>query len=484
MASKYISLRCPRCEGTLEYNEAKKVWICQYCGNEVRLEEGYDGLYTIKDLVRQVLVDIAYVRLDSAQKNLAECQKISASYIGTLIADLCLKIFTLTIPSACPSNQVNNIYGQIKQLYEQIQAVDPAISSEEKALYESFGDCGDAFGVLLLTFESLRAAAHAEFVLKFLDPAQVYSEYLNTNLLNYAIKKKRPDLADAVFANPDHLNCRKALFTLLKRYPDGEKKRTFIASLFARAQLQPADSKSFDAYLDKSDDSTLTKVLVYNHAAEKGMAPSISIVTSRILCNEDITQEQANDMLAAFRAAGPEDAELDELQEEIYRRFKPQPAKDRAQAGDRDFSIYLEQVSPDQMSGKIIAELHQPTSIVTDLALAKYVLFSEDEFDLKLPNCLIFAENNGKPFGTSSVNLQLFDQKLTCNLLQAYILAADDPDDLMSTIIDVMMKQGAKLNAPVEVEGQVVKFSKYAADHKNDFPDTAFEILESQKVYL
>ena len=51
MASSYKHLRCPGCDGTLKYVKEKKVWECINCGNEIRREEEYDGLYTIKNVV-------------------------------------------------------------------------------------------------------------------------------------------------------------------------------------------------------------------------------------------------------------------------------------------------------------------------------------------------------------------------------------------------------------------------------------------------
>lgn len=157
MASTYKHLRCPGCDGTLKYIKEKKVWECIYCGNEIRREEEYDGLYTIKNVAKQVLVDLAYNRMDSATKNLVECQKISSDYVGTLIAEICLKVFSLIIPGACQQSEMKGILGQVKRLYDKLCEVsNGGISAEEEALYESFDDNSDAFGVLVLVFDTLQ----------------------------------------------------------------------------------------------------------------------------------------------------------------------------------------------------------------------------------------------------------------------------------------------------------------------------------------
>ena len=120
MASNYKSLKCDCCAGSLEYSKIKKVWICQYCGNEIRREEEYDGLYTIKNVVKQTLTDIAYGRLDAAQKNLAECEKIDSRYIGTMMARLAFQMYSLTTPGACPQGAVKSLIAQLNRGYEEL----------------------------------------------------------------------------------------------------------------------------------------------------------------------------------------------------------------------------------------------------------------------------------------------------------------------------------------------------------------------------
>ena len=201
MATSYKHLRCPGCDGTLKYVKEKKVWECIYCGNEIRREEEYDGLYTIKNVVKQVLVDLAYNRMDTATKNLVECQKISSDYVGTLIAEICLKVFTLITPGACQQSEIKGIFGQVKRLYMKLESVaDGGISTEEEALYEAFDENCDAFGVLVLVYDTLQAQAHLQFVLDLFDVSYVYSKSLNANLLNYALKNGKPEIADKIFA--------------------------------------------------------------------------------------------------------------------------------------------------------------------------------------------------------------------------------------------------------------------------------------------
>ena len=86
MGVSFVARKCTQCAGRLQYIKEKKLWKCLYCGAEIERQEQYDGLFTIKNVVRQCLLDTAFRRLDSAAKNLVECEKIDSRYVGTLIA--------------------------------------------------------------------------------------------------------------------------------------------------------------------------------------------------------------------------------------------------------------------------------------------------------------------------------------------------------------------------------------------------------------
>ena len=64
MAVNFVARKCTQCAGKLQYIKEKKLWRCMYCGAEIEREEQYDGLFTIKNVVRQSLLDTSYRRLD------------------------------------------------------------------------------------------------------------------------------------------------------------------------------------------------------------------------------------------------------------------------------------------------------------------------------------------------------------------------------------------------------------------------------------
>ena len=664
MASAYKQLRCPGCDGTLRYIKEKKIWECIYCGNEIRREEEYDGLYTIKNVVRMVLVDLAYQRMDSAVKNLVECQKISSDYVGTLIAEISQKVFTLITPGACRSSEARGIIGQVKRLYLRLESADAApISAEEEALYESFEGNGDAFGVLVLVYDTLQAHAHLDFVLDLFDASAVYSPTLNASLLKYAIKNHRTEIIDQIFANADNINCREALPVLLESYEDSAVKRQRLGPIIKRASLHPEDSRMIEDYLSHTGDSIETRVLVYQYAAEAGIAPSIQTISECILNDPAITEDQIARVTSLFCKTRPGDAQLYELIRDVFLRHPGRTAilelqelirsgiyinlsdkqvcpmllrrdlpvseriallelaeqcrmdarendavisgvlmRDQEDAGVRMalirklteyvdtistntlseyvlhstldgehkpdmleillgldlnmsffrglldsylkkskdssetkravsrlltsegvsvdagmllqmacsagaanygdvaafirtaiqngtripadmLSRYMESVHPDAYHNELIALLMTPSSVISDTALANYVVFAADDLQIKLQNSLAFAGCNGNPFGESRCRFRYLNEEVDCSLFQAYVLAAEDSAALAGELTAAMKQAGARLSQPVMVNGQRMKFKKYVSDRKSMLSPMTLALCEENNVF-
>lgn len=664
MATSYKHLRCPGCDGTLKYIKEKKVWECIYCGNEIRREEEYDGLYTIKNVVKQVLVDLAYNRMETAAKNLVECQKISSDYVGTLIAEICLKVFTLITPGACQQSEVKGIFGQVKRLYMKLETMaDDGISAEEEALYEVFDENNDAFGVLVLVYDTLQAQVHLQFVLDLFDASYVYSKSLNANLLNYALKNGNPEMADKIFANSDNINCREAFWICLDSYEDSDQKRQRLIPIMAKAEFRQDDDKMIETYLTNTIDSVETKILIYEKSVSYNIAPPMQCVVEHILNEPDISDVQVSDVYKAFCATKPKDAELYDLITDIYIKHKGKNAckemkelinndifikmSDKIVKGmvvrkdltleeritllkyaeqckldhrdndaiiteillrvDESFanritlvkalkeyidtistntlteyivnstvdgdkktemleelfklnlnmsffhdvlnnyikhskdslgtqnsvtqflsnkgigvdsnmlldiaceadevnymekadfiqkainngtrinadslSLYLERVSVEKYHSELISLLTTPGSIITDKALANYVLFSEDPMEIKLQNAIIFAEKNGKTFGESECEVKHLNSMIKCNLFQGYVLETDDSGVTVQSIVAAMKQAKAKLNATIWVNGKSQKFKKYIIDNKSQLSQMTITLCEENNVF-
>lgn len=318
MATGYKSLKCDCCAGTLEYSREKKVWICQYCGNEIRREEEYDGLYTIKNVVKQTLLDIAYNRLENAAKNVVECEKIDSAYVGTIIAKLSLQMFQLIVPGACPQGTEKSVLSQMKRNYEMLCEIDSGISTQEEALYESFENADDAFGVLVLVFDSLGTTVHQQFVENILRAENIYSYWLNEKLLHYGIKNRKKDLVESILNNVKNIDCRQTLFYMLDVYEDGVNKREHIRSLVNQAELLPDDKQKIEHYLENTKDGINTKECIYCSAAECGVFVSVEYVEQYILREAEENLNLIERVVEKICEMKPNDGELYYILEQIY----------------------------------------------------------------------------------------------------------------------------------------------------------------------
>ena len=133
MASFFTSLKCNNCAGSLTFDRAKKVWVCDYCGSEIIREERSEGPYSIKGVAVRALTDMAEDDLDSGEKNLAECEKLDPKHAATLICRLCFNVLKFSNPDNAGSARA--ILSQLKRDYTALNELDSSISPEEEALY-------------------------------------------------------------------------------------------------------------------------------------------------------------------------------------------------------------------------------------------------------------------------------------------------------------------------------------------------------------
>lgn len=468
MASSYKHLRCPGCDGTLTYKKEKKVWECIYCGNEIRREEEYDGLYTIKNVVKQVLVDLAYGRINSAEKNLVECEKISSDYVGTLIAEICLKVFILITPGACQQSEIRGILGQVKRLYSKLESVGDAlaISTEEEALYESFDGNSDALGVLVLVYDTLQAHLHLDFVLEIFDASTVYSKSLNANLLNYALKNNKTDIIDKVFSNSDNINCRDALIILLESYADSEQKREYILSLTGKADFRSDDYKKIDEYIVNSGDSVDTKIVLYINAVKFGVAPSMQSVVNNILHTTNVSEKQISDVYKAFCSTKPKDAELYELITEIYSKHNGTTANFEMQELLSN-NLYI------KLSDKIVRSMINRKDLTIEDRIGLLEKAEKCKIDHK-SNDAILSEVLLRNSESTEIRLVLvrkiveFVDTVSTNTLTEYIINCCIDGERKTEVLDELFKLNLNMSFFREIPSKYMKISKDSNETKKE----------------
>jgi hypothetical protein len=297
MTVRFVARKCDQCAGRLQYIREKKIWKCLYCGAEIERQEQYSALFTIKNVVRQSLLDSAYRRLESAADNLLECKKIDSHYIGTLIAGLTYDIIRVTTPGACEPREVSPILTQVAKNYKQLKAFSTTVTEEEEALYE-FLEESDILATLVLVYDSLGDAIRRDFVTQMIDAREIFSIPVNTNLLRYAIKNELIDLADQIIANVNNIDVKTALIEVMEKYPDNGSKGDRITTLLSTNELKYEDRRLIETYLSKSPDTVSTKSKVASAAINQGLLVNLDVLMDHVIRQADVAIVQ--EALSAF----------------------------------------------------------------------------------------------------------------------------------------------------------------------------------------
>ena len=137
-----------------------------------------------------------------------------------------------------------------------------------------------------------------DFISQMLDAKDVYSKPANNNLLSYAIKTGKIDLADQVIGNSDNIDPKMALSEVLARYPDGDTKGDRIATLLATGGIKYEDRKLIENYLADTKDSVKTKSKASIAALNHGLSINSDLLMDQIIRLAD--PEVVKDTLSAF----------------------------------------------------------------------------------------------------------------------------------------------------------------------------------------
>ena len=286
MAVSYGALKCTECAGKkFDYIKDEKAWKCLYCGALNRRAED-PVAFSLKNNVRQVILDVAYRRLDSAEQNLVQCVKIDSRHVGTLIAKITYQMIKAITPGACPQAELRALFSQLKRDYEALQEIDKKVTGDEEALYEFF-DSADVYATLLLVYDSLNDSVRRDYVAGMMKAAEVYAKEPNKNLLSYALKNEKFDLIDEIMTNPDNVEPGFALGELLQKYPDNEGKIKNIEALLKAQTFKSEDKKILEGYLADSNDSLSTKgkIIIFSYAAN--IKVSLEEIITHLLSKAD-----------------------------------------------------------------------------------------------------------------------------------------------------------------------------------------------------
>ena len=265
MAVNFVARKCA-CGGSLEFNPTKKIWVCKYCGTVVEREATFDkvhvdGIEGINDVVRQTLKDIANLKMDSAIRNLDDCERKGHQHIGTLLANISYNLANISVAKS--QDDARASVDKVKIYASRLQDEFKTIAEDEINLYESFGnDDGDIFANLLVTFDTLGDEGRVEYIASKLKPESVFSASANKTLLKVAIKRGNYETVEKIVNNVGHIDRKTALQEVLDNYPSDGKKAEIVKKLFDKETAAGLTKRYFETYFTESSDSIDVKTVV------------------------------------------------------------------------------------------------------------------------------------------------------------------------------------------------------------------------------
>lgn len=476
MAVSFVARKCTQCAGKLEYIKETKIWRCLYCGAETERTEQYDGLFTIKNVVRQSLLDIAYRRLDSAQKNIVECEKIDSRYVGTLISKIAYGMIMMITPSESSDNHMRNLLSQLKKNYDLLKSISTSITEEEIALYDFIQEA-DVYATLVLVFDSMKDEARRDHVQSLLNPKEVYSKAANGNLLSYAIKNNKFEMIDDILSNADNVDIKSAFSEILSKYPDGEKKRENIERVFLTNEINAAQRTIVEQYLFTTKDSDSTKSQTAALSLDAQIPLNFEFVITYILqdagieqtdrvvqamCKKKLSDEKTSALLAfAFNCSSLEKALcvlehlgssgqflvipakmlISLLSSQIY------TAEEKVLIIEKCFEFKIENKAFESVVTNYLC--HDGSSVEDRQILLDFLFTKVDTFPTHTVEDYILKSNSDgqrKP----DVIFAIFEKELNINffhdLLSKYMNLSIDEEEVKFRVIDVLSEEGLKID--------------------------------------
>lgn len=285
MAVLNYSKKCECCGGNRwQYRKDTKIWVCMYCGGQVERTEQYDGLYSIKNVVRQVILDSAYRRMEAAGRNLSECMKIDAQYPGTLIAAICYRMMA-AISGAYSRQEGQAALGQLRRDYQMLNQQNAVLGDDETAVYE-FLDSSDAWALLAVVFDAIGDKTRCDYLLTLVDYSQVFSKETNKSLLRFALKKNDMEQASKILAVPENVDVKDSLQIILSQGQSTAQKGELAAKLITAGALKPGDEEILNRYLE-SGDGLEAKIPVVIAACRKELKPQVPVLLRTVFADAD-----------------------------------------------------------------------------------------------------------------------------------------------------------------------------------------------------
>ena len=483
MAVNFVARKCA-CGGKLEFDPVKKIWICKYCGTVVEREATFDkvhvdGIEGINDVVRQTLKDVANQKMESAFRNLEDCERKDHQHVGTLIASI--SYYLANISHAKTKDEAKASLDKVKIYAKRFKEQFPVVEVEEINLYESFGDgTADVIANLIAVFDTLGDQGRVEYLTGKLKPEEVFSAYSNKALLKISIKQGRYDLVDAIIANVGHVDRKSALVEVMDNYPNNEKKGELIQKLFDAKVAEELSKKYFEGYFSQSQDSVETKCKVIAllngtnihcsaDAVVKSMADQITgydvakllfstIYDARISDQETegllvfcLIDDKSYDVQAAFFDVLIEKKVFVQLNGRTVIAFLDSagfPADEKVDVLQKMLSFQMENKALDSIYNYYLnnnADMPEDRVKIIDALLTEGAPISSNTVKNYFLRTKIDGER--KPEVVEKIFATGINKTYLGDLLAEYLLHTEDSDEQKKIISDYLISQGFKMDS-------------------------------------
>lgn len=114
-------------------------------------------------------------------------------------------------------------------------------------------------------------------------------------------------------------------------------------------------------------------------------------------------------------------------------------------------------------------------------AYSRFLLYCRD-LDKVRHNSLLMKTFTGD-LNALKIAVRHNKNEITCNLLQAYVLIAEDSYDIADAVVRQLLEADVKLNTGIMVNKKTIKFKKYAVDEKAELSPLTTKLCKGNRIF-
>lgn len=448
MASTFTAQRCEDCSGSLEFDKVRKIWFCPYCGKEYERDlhvdkVQIDGVAGINDVVRATLSDITKYDFSSAQKNLSECEKVNPNHVGTIISNICFYLFSASVAST--KDDMQKYLAKTTYYSKLLNEEYPNADQDEVKIYD-YCNNPDIYAILYIAYNSIGNHERETLIYNYVQIDPIVEPRINRSLLTLSIKKNKLDDVDKIVDKISFIDKRFTLNEILKKYPDGKRKKEIITNLFNANAFTDKDEKLIESYVKTTSDHSDTKFLVFACAANHKIPINITqlLTDSLMQCTNPDEAKEIFNSLSTIRLS------RDDVQIVLdYCLSKNCPNDEVAIAGLHYLkeSDALYQIDKDDIIPFIQNKTYPVDELVSiiDVMFSEFKIQTKDRDDITSFVLLQYKDTMDNRKKIIDVILK-YVTSITVKTIEDYVLKVKDDGENKPLVIEQIFKTGTNVN--------------------------------------